>query len=195
MRGTRIIAEKPLLQFRSHTPALVISSAIEHLSQEDRKEFFDLDNNDYWNANSPDQLNAILTTNARPTVSELCSVCSVTSDTPKAILFTISRINHACIPNAEYSWNKAHTEGRIHIVRNIKEGEEITIIMGSKCLNAAWSTSKANSDSHAAAKSVQRTEVRGTSGNPPSQLIYQLSICSSRLLSRPCATSTIPTLV
>jgi len=47
-RGTRITAEKPLLQFHSHTPpALVISSAIKHLSREDHKKFFDFDNNNY----------------------------------------------------------------------------------------------------------------------------------------------------
>ncbi len=38
-----------------------------------------------------------------------------------------SRINHACLPNCQHTWNASIGEETIHTVRDIAQGEEITI--------------------------------------------------------------------
>ena len=38
-----------------------------------------------------------------------------------------SRLNHSCIPNAHYSWNENIKSLTVHAVKDIPEGEEITI--------------------------------------------------------------------
>jgi hypothetical protein len=45
----------------------------------------------------------------------------------QAILFTIYRIHHACLLNAEYFWCNAHNEGGAHFVRDIKAGDEFML--------------------------------------------------------------------
>ncbi|KAF1981607.1 SET domain-containing protein [Aulographum hederae CBS 113979] len=55
-----------------------------------------------------------------------------------AILEVTSRFNHSCLPNAHFAWNSSlgSGEGRvtIQIVKNVKEGEEITICYTSPFL-------------------------------------------------------------
>jgi SET domain len=96
---------------------------VKRLSQEDRDESFELDNNDYWLRSQPDLMASIITTNSRPALDEYFPPEAI----PWVLFLTISRINHACIPNAEYSWSKTHTDGRIHVIRDIKKGEEMTM--------------------------------------------------------------------
>ncbi|KAE9368533.1 SET domain-containing protein [Stipitochalara longipes BDJ] len=45
-------------------------------------------------------------------------------------LNTIGHINHACFPNAEYSWNDKLQLGIVHAVCDIKAGDEVTINYG-----------------------------------------------------------------
>jgi hypothetical protein len=45
-------------------------------------------------------------------------------------LNTICHINHACFPNAEYSWNTKLQKGVIHAVCNISAGDKVTINYG-----------------------------------------------------------------
>ena len=47
-----------------------------------------------------------------------------------ATFHTMRMINHACLPNAEYSWNHTLRKGTIHVVCDIEEGDEITINYG-----------------------------------------------------------------
>jgi hypothetical protein len=47
-----------------------------------------------------------------------------------ATYHTMRIINHACLPNAEYSWNHTLRKGTIHVVCDIKEGDEITVNYG-----------------------------------------------------------------
>jgi SET domain-containing protein len=44
-----------------------------------------------------------------------------------AVFFTISRINHSCIPNATFLWNEKKAKQEIRAVKDITAGEEITI--------------------------------------------------------------------
>jgi hypothetical protein len=46
----------------------------------------------------------------------------------------LSRINHACLPNAQATWNTTLKEETLHALQDIAEGEEITI---SYCLNGS----------------------------------------------------------
>jgi SET domain-containing protein len=39
----------------------------------------------------------------------------------------LSRINHSCSPNAQYSWNEKEGKRRLYAVRDIQKGEEVTI--------------------------------------------------------------------
>ena len=43
------------------------------------------------------------------------------------VCFDASRINHSCIPNSHYSWNENIRRLTVHAVRDIPEGEEITV--------------------------------------------------------------------
>lgn len=44
-----------------------------------------------------------------------------------AIFPLVARINHACKPNAQHAWNEAEGLEVVHAVREIKEGEELTL--------------------------------------------------------------------
>ena len=43
------------------------------------------------------------------------------------IFLQASRLNHSCMPNCTYSWNKNLKHHRVHAVRDIAVGEELTI--------------------------------------------------------------------
>jgi hypothetical protein len=43
-----------------------------------------------------------------------------------AVFADISRINHSCPPNAFFSWDQRDYKGCVQIIRDIKQGEEIT---------------------------------------------------------------------
>lgn len=42
----------------------------------------------------------------------------------------MSRINHSCYPNARWNWDSTSRVQRLHAVRDIAQGEEITISYG-----------------------------------------------------------------
>lgn len=44
-----------------------------------------------------------------------------------AVFGEVSRINHACAPNAAFAWNEALGRETVHAVRGIARGEEVTI--------------------------------------------------------------------
>lgn len=44
-----------------------------------------------------------------------------------AIFPLVARLNHACRPNAQHAWNEARGIEVVHAVRDIKEGEELTL--------------------------------------------------------------------
>jgi hypothetical protein len=119
-RGTRILSDKPLFRIpRSGLAPSAIENAIvsklDLLSQADRRTFLSLHNN------TPDAsypLTGIVKTNALP----LGTNASEGGLFPEA-----SRINHACVPNCQHTWNDDIGEETIHAVRRISKGEEITI--------------------------------------------------------------------
>lgn len=120
-KGMRILSDKPLFRterFGSAHPAdleTTIASKVNLLSQDDRRGFLSLYNNA---SHSSYPLSGIVKTNALP----LGTNASEGGLFPEA-----SRINHACVPNCQHTWNDNIGEETIHAVRPISKGEEITI--------------------------------------------------------------------
>jgi hypothetical protein len=121
-KGTRIISEKPLFRIpRSgigiEQPALekAIDRKLSLLSQDGQRAFLSLYNNAPGDSYP---LSGIVKTNALP----LGTCASEGGLFPEA-----SRINHACVPNCQHTWNDNIGEETIHAVRRISKGEEITI--------------------------------------------------------------------
>jgi hypothetical protein len=121
-KGTRIISEKPLFRIpRSgigiEQPALekAIDRKLSLLSQDGRRAFLSLYNNAPGDSYP---LSGIVKTNALPLG---------TSASEGGLFPEASRINHACIPNCQHTWNDNIGEETIHAVRHISKGEEITI--------------------------------------------------------------------
>jgi hypothetical protein len=119
-KGTRILSEKPLFRIPRYgleQPDIekVITSKLNLLSQDDQRTFLSLYNN---TPGTSYPLASITKTNALP----LGTDASEGGLFPKA-----SRINHACLPNCQHTWNDNIGEETIHAVRRISMGEEITI--------------------------------------------------------------------
>jgi hypothetical protein len=120
-KGTRILSDKPLFRierFGSAPPVVLekaIASKLDLLSQNDRRTFLSLHNNEL-DASYP--LTGIVKTNALP----------LGTNASEGGLFPLaSRINHACVPNCQHTWNDNIGEETIHSIRRISKGEEITI--------------------------------------------------------------------
>jgi SET domain len=121
-KGTRIISEKPLFRIpRSgigiEQPALekAIDRKLNLLSQDGQRAFLSLYNNAPGDSYP---LSGIVKTNALPLG---------TSASEGGLFPEASRINHACVPNCQHTWNDNIGEETIHAVRRISKGEEITI--------------------------------------------------------------------
>jgi len=85
------------------------------LSQDGRRAFLSLYNNTPGDSYP---LSGIVRTNALPLG---------TSASEGGLFPEASRINHACVPNCQHTWNDNIGEETIHAVRHISKGEEITI--------------------------------------------------------------------
>ena len=119
-KGTRILAEKPFFSLveRPELPESdgcapdEISKAFERLSVGDQVKYLSL--------HCPERSNCSVL------VSLYEANCYETG--PGAcICLDASRINHSCIPNAHFSWNSNIERETLHAVKDILEGEEITI--------------------------------------------------------------------
>ena len=119
-KGTRIISESPLLkvprggvskeQLRNS-----LSKQVAALKPDQREAFLALQNS-FENEDGPEL--GRVRTNALPLGSD-----AVTG----AIFLTSSRINHSCNQNAQNTWNENLQKLTIHAIRDISEGDEITI--------------------------------------------------------------------
>lgn len=119
-RGTRILSEAPLLKIPSSIRSFkhlrrLLSENVASLTEEDRAQFYSLRNS---RTDEKSRELGIARTNALPLGSEADA---------SAIFPIASRINHACIQNAQNTWNEALQRLTIHAVRDIEKGEEITI--------------------------------------------------------------------
>ena len=120
LKGTRILSEAPLFKVPRHatdTQAVegVIIKELRSLSRDQQRAFFSL-HNAHGSSYSP--FLGIAKTNVLP----------LGSGAPEGGLFLeASRINHSCSHNTQNTWNANLNQLTIHALRDIEEGEEITI--------------------------------------------------------------------
>lgn len=120
--GTRILAEPALFKIR-HLPenARVVAdkqliNALGYLNMDQRRAFLGLQN--CHGGIGARILVGLIRTNAFRLGSGAIQ---------GGIFLRASRINHACRPNAQQTWNANLDRLTIHAIRDIREGEEITI--------------------------------------------------------------------
>ncbi|KAM0252572.1 hypothetical protein ACHAQJ_007655 [Trichoderma viride] len=119
-KGTRILSEAPIFKMprigsdRKVVNDLIIK-AVKGLSKTDQRAFFSL-HNAHGRDHSP--FLGIARTNALPLGSEAHE---------GGIFLEASRINHSCQHNAQNTWNANLGRITIHALRDIEEGQEITI--------------------------------------------------------------------
>ncbi|KAF7953398.1 uncharacterized protein EAE97_000797 [Botrytis byssoidea] len=124
-KGTRIIEEKPIMtRPKRASPGFSLRGQFNALNDEQRQAFLSLENvHPYKNAD--EQYFGIFKTNGLP----------MESDDEGGLFIETCRINHACDNNASSNWNTTIQKHTIHALRDIHEGEEITIsYLGSR----AW---------------------------------------------------------
>ncbi|KAL9075651.1 MAG: hypothetical protein Q9161_001403 [Pseudevernia consocians] len=119
-KGTRILAEKP---FFSLTEEAVVSESDPYAPNDVSKAFDRLPASEklkYLGLHCPE----------RPGCSLILSIYEANCfemGSGTCIYLDASRINHSCMPNAYYSWNSSIERVTLHAVKDIAEGEEITI--------------------------------------------------------------------
>ncbi|KAI9163965.1 SET domain-containing protein [Paramyrothecium foliicola] len=122
LKGTRIISEPSILPVpRSLTTskkkvAADLAKKVAALNRDKRDAFFSLQNA-FKDEATPEL--GIIRTNALPLGSAALT---------GGIFLESSRINHACMQNAQNTWNDDLQKLTIHAIRDIEEGEEITIL-------------------------------------------------------------------
>jgi hypothetical protein len=143
--GTRILTEKPIFTTSAlflipphYHPELHIKNEVEHLP---RKSSY----------NEMERLSKAI---GSPTLSWAEKVAMVVKNNGIPLLafrkpksgdigcdeigvFKVMRlVNHSCDPNCQQSWNESLGEEALHVVRDIKEGEELTISYLKECTDA-----------------------------------------------------------
>ncbi|KAL8324301.1 hypothetical protein RB597_007846 [Gaeumannomyces tritici] len=120
-KSTRILSEAPLFRVPQSTISKKqvcdsLSKKVAALSDDKRQAFFSLRNSVKDEATR--EL-GITRTNALPIGSDAAT---------GGIFLEASRINHACLQNAQNTWNEGLQQLTIHAIRDINQGEEITIM-------------------------------------------------------------------
>ncbi|KAL8356723.1 hypothetical protein RB601_001843 [Gaeumannomyces tritici] len=120
-KGTRILSEAPLFRVPQSTISKKqvcdsLSKKVAALSDDKRQAFFSLRNS--FEDEATREL-GITRTNALPIGSNAAT---------GGIFLEASRINHACLQNAQNTWNEGLQQLTIHAIRDINQGEEITIM-------------------------------------------------------------------
>jgi hypothetical protein len=121
-RGTRILEESPIIAISDrprHDDWLKahISQQVDSLNEQERQSLFSM-HNIYPYSNIAEQCLGIIRTNALPVEA---------GGIGGGLFLEACRINHACDNNAQKSWNQRIERHTVHALRDIAEGEEITI--------------------------------------------------------------------
>lgn len=120
-KGTRILSEKPLFTFPSAGPNIeeieqVVTHKLKALPRDDQRAVLSLHNNFRGRANP---FIGIVKTNGIPLGP---------GATEGGLFLETARINHACLPNSQHTWNANIEQETVHAVKDIGQGEEITIM-------------------------------------------------------------------
>lgn len=116
--GELILSEPPLFTTASLTdPATFekdLGAIVKGLSKEGQRAFLSLHNNNP----GANPFSNIVRSNGYPLGP---------NSEVGAIFPLVARLNHACRPNAQHAWNEDRGIEVVHAVRDIKEGEELTL--------------------------------------------------------------------
>jgi hypothetical protein len=119
-KGTRILSEKALFKFPHPTTEMeeddiIIRDILDGLTKQQRDAFFAL-----YNPWESEYLAAvrIAQNNGMPLASD---------SSLDGLFLVAARINHDCVNNAHRTWRQDREALHLHAIRNIAEGEEITI--------------------------------------------------------------------
>lgn len=120
-KGTRIIAEKPIITVGQSVASIeqlenLIHRQVCSLSKNKLQDFLSM-TNIYPHTSSAERYLGIIRTHALP-MPELNA---------GRVFLQAGRINHACDPNTQNFWNDYWSQLTIHAIRDIPKGEEITI--------------------------------------------------------------------
>ncbi|KAL4901263.1 hypothetical protein BDW74DRAFT_181841 [Aspergillus multicolor] len=125
-QGTRILCEELIIQSPGHLDQLStekleshIKQQVDTLTDEQRREFLAL-HHIYTYTTPAEQYLGIIRTNALQTDD-------VDGQTAGGIFLLASRLNHACDNNAQKARNPNIKQQTVHALRDIAQGEEITI--------------------------------------------------------------------
>ncbi|KAI4937240.1 uncharacterized protein J4E92_001970 [Alternaria infectoria] len=118
LEGTRILCEKPLLMIPNNMSKEQLEARLARdlkaLDKTQQRQFFSLHNS----YTGKYVLGGIFKTNSMACGSDSSAI---------AIFPTISFINHSCLPNSHYNWNDSMGMQTIHVTRDLRAGEEISI--------------------------------------------------------------------
>lgn len=148
--GERLIAEAPLVELQGSVRAdgsvfyltsskdksgqawincEPLTAVVDALSAEDRVRFFSLCVNERKFGRGGKTAAAIFSTNAIP--YRRSSRDGRSAGAPcSAVFATIARFNHACAPNAKYSWNETLGQLTVHAIQSISAGHEVCVSYG-----------------------------------------------------------------
>ncbi|KAK4031983.1 hypothetical protein C8A01DRAFT_51120 [Parachaetomium inaequale] len=121
-RGTRILAEEPVIVVSETVSTLeaiksTVASQVDCLTKAQRQTFLSMPSIHPFR-NSGEQYLGIVRTVGLPIDADGVS---------SGVFLEACRINHACDNNAQKSWNRKIKRHTVHALRDIDEGEEITI--------------------------------------------------------------------
>ncbi|WZH50421.1 SET domain-containing protein [Fusarium acuminatum] len=118
LKGTRILCEEPIIRIPEDTPdspalRAFIRRQVDELTSDQRRAFLAMCN--IYPGDAASQYLGIIRTNALPIASGI------------GIFLAACHINHSCDNNAQKGWNEGIKRHTIHALRDIDDGEEITI--------------------------------------------------------------------
>lgn len=131
-RGTRILAQRPLLSINRHNPDILAAAA--RLSQHEQQTLLSLSLNEAKRASIWTLYEA--TRKSWRAIAESRAILNIFYNNnfalldkygTRALFPTVARINHSCVPNAQGNFNSSLENFTVHAVRDIDANEEITI--------------------------------------------------------------------
>jgi len=131
-KSTRILSEEPIIiipgnRLNMEQLKISISQQVASLSEHQHRTLLSL-HNIHPHRDAAERYIGIIRTNSLPTEA----------DGDKAAIFAEAcRINHACDNNAQKSWNEKVKRHTVHALRDIEQGDEITITYLSPLKNRA----------------------------------------------------------
>ena len=130
-RGERILAEAPLVELTiGKGESVNLTALIDQLNPTDRQSFLALSQSPMYGEQK--RAVGIWKSNAYPQGSPLEAAADlhygVERGSRKSAVYALAcRFNHACTPNSHVAWNPRLRQQTIHALRDIRDGEELTV--------------------------------------------------------------------